>query len=391
MERALYYPYMRIEDEGWLKATLLLFDQVQRIVPERNIAGDTEAIKRYTRATSKNGPLLEAAPLWENHVRQAQCRLALRIEADAKSRKFLDRFSEDTTLRERPAHDRFGFQMHHRKLDQSLRQVLAKHRLAWKPGQLEIYDENAEYVALHPILGEAIMSTIAVACALTEGAHIVGDKRSGTLHEQLLSLQVDDVYDGVIRGRPTAPVKRATDHELFEVVVALSCDLSKIGPKELAALGEDREAIRELLGALATSAQSIGPMYPGKKRDVALQDHVAPILSKWRNDAANVPNYTRRLLGLNLLDPSKDTMAALIQATSSLTAGGATAFLATPLGPAVQLGLGVAVSFITHGIKTYVEMRSGADKSLYRYLTAMEKAGVVFRSETAALAARESE
>ncbi|WEJ09953.1 hypothetical protein [Sinorhizobium prairiense] len=77
-------------------------------------------------------------------------------------------------------------------------------------------------------------------------------------------------------------------------------------------------------------------------------------------------------------------MTALIEGASSLapvSAGGATVVLAVPLGPVMQLGLGVAVSFIAHGIKTYAEMRSDAGKSVYRYLTAMEKAGVVFRSE----------
>ncbi|WEJ09954.1 hypothetical protein [Sinorhizobium prairiense] len=53
METALYYPYMRIDDEGWLKATLFLFDQVQRIVPTPDVAGDTDAIRRYIHEKSK--------------------------------------------------------------------------------------------------------------------------------------------------------------------------------------------------------------------------------------------------------------------------------------------------------------------------------------------------
>ncbi|MGO7122192.1 hypothetical protein ACCS79_37780 [Rhizobium johnstonii] len=217
METALYYPYMRIEDEGWLKATLLLFDQVQRIVPTPEVIGDSKAIQRYIRASSHDGsPLLAAAPLFNGRVQQAQLQMALSIEEDAKDWKFRERFSEDRTLRERPADNPLGFQMHQGKLAYPLRDVLAKYRLAWVPNQRETFDVNAQYVAMHPTLGEAIMSTLAVACALTEGAHVVGDKRSGHLHEHLQSLRVDDVYNGVIHGGPGESAQKATAHQLFE-------------------------------------------------------------------------------------------------------------------------------------------------------------------------------
>jgi hypothetical protein len=329
--------------------------------------------------------LLAAAPLFNDRVQQVQHQMALSIEADARDWKFRERFSEDRTLRERPAENPLGFQMHQGKLAYPLREVLAKHRLAWVPNKLEIFDVNAQYVSMHPTLGEAIMSTLAVACALTEGAHIVGDKRSGPLHEHLQSLRVDDVYNGVIHGGPAESVERATAHQLFEVVIGLACDTSKIGPQELAKLGEDRKAIRALLSELSTRASSIGAMYSGDKRDKAFQDHAASILAEWRSDAANMSNYCRRLLGLTLLDPGKDAMSALLEGAftmaNSSTAGGITGLLTAPLGPVVQFGSGIAVGLIAHGIKTYVEMHSNAGKGVYRYLTAMEKAGVVFRSE----------
>lgn len=95
-ETGLYYPYMRIEDEGWLRATLLLFDQVQRIVPQHEVAGDSAAIRRYIEAG-----LLGPAPLYHEPVRLAQKELASSIEMDARSAKFRKRFSEERTLKER--------------------------------------------------------------------------------------------------------------------------------------------------------------------------------------------------------------------------------------------------------------------------------------------------
>ena len=335
--------------------------------------------------------LAEAEAL-EGAVRDAAARTAVALRslpedglALLRAQRRPERFSEDRTLQERTPEDPWGFQMHQDKLEYDLKKVLADHCLAWVPDRRETFDISAQYVAMHPVLGEAIMSTLAVACALTEGAHIVGDKRSGPLHEHLLSLRADDIYDGVIGGRLGASARQATAHELFEVVVGLACDTSRIGPKELAKLGEDREAIRALLGALSTNAQSVRAMYDGEKRDRAFQEHAASILDEWRRDAANMSNYWRRLLGLNLLDPGKDVMTALLEGAFTVantsSAAGVTGLLTLPLGPVVQFGSGVAVGLVAHGIKTYVEMRNDTGKSVYRYLTAMEKAGVVFRSE----------
>lgn len=382
---ALYYPYMRIEDEGWLKATLLLFDQVQRIVPTPEVSGDSEKIKTYIRTARNGSPLLGPAPLYHDKVRMAQERLASQIEEDARTKKFRDRFSEDRTLRERPADDQFGFQMHQGKLAYNLRKVLTDRKLAWVPDKREIYDVDAQYVAMHPVLGEAIMSTLATACALTEGARIVGDERSGPLHEHLQSLKVDDIYEGLIHRRRGGPTRQATPHQLFEVVVGLACDTSEVGPQQLAQLGEDRQAIAALLETLSTHASSIGSMYEGEKREDAFREHAMSILAAWRSDAANMANYTKRLLGINLIDPGKDAMTKLIEgaftvATPSV-AGSEAATHASHHGPVVQLAAGVAVGLLAHGVKTYVEMRNDARNSPYRYLTAMRKAGVVFRRE----------
>jgi hypothetical protein len=140
------------------------------------------------------------------------------------------------------------------------------------------------------------MSTIAAACALTEGAHIVGDERSGRLHEHLLTRKVNDIYDGLIHRRRGASVRKATPHELFEVVVGLACDTSNIGPEQLAGLGEDRQAIAAPLDALSTHAESIGPMYEGEKRDDAFRDHAASILAAWRRESAIAARGARKNL-----------------------------------------------------------------------------------------------
>jgi hypothetical protein len=50
---ALYYPYIHIHDENWLKATPLSFRQVRRIVPYRFTVRDEVTIQPYM---FRNGP-----------------------------------------------------------------------------------------------------------------------------------------------------------------------------------------------------------------------------------------------------------------------------------------------------------------------------------------------
>lgn len=137
--------------------------------------------------------------------------------------------------------------------------------------------------------------------------------------------------------------------------------------------------------AVTARAQDIRAIYDGDKREEAFRDHAAAILRDWRGDAANLTNYTRRLLGLNLLDPGQDALTALVDGglivANAASAGGVTSLLTSPFGPIVQVGSGIAVGLVSHSIKGYIEMRSDAGKSTCRYLTAMETAGVIFRSE----------
>lgn len=45
---ALYYPYIRIHSQNWLKATLLCFPRVRRILPENFTPFDVPEVKAFT-------------------------------------------------------------------------------------------------------------------------------------------------------------------------------------------------------------------------------------------------------------------------------------------------------------------------------------------------------
>jgi hypothetical protein len=59
---ALYYPYIHIRSEHWLKATLLYAPAVKRIVPEQYMPEDHPSILRYSKIFGTHGALLQAVP-----------------------------------------------------------------------------------------------------------------------------------------------------------------------------------------------------------------------------------------------------------------------------------------------------------------------------------------
>ena len=75
---ALYYPYIHITDVNWLKATLLSFPQVRRIVPRDFDLNDSEEVRPFRSGTGARGdPLLGDEPAEHFSAYQAQERLGL--------------------------------------------------------------------------------------------------------------------------------------------------------------------------------------------------------------------------------------------------------------------------------------------------------------------------
>jgi hypothetical protein len=142
-KNALYYPYIHIgksEQDGvnWLKGTLLLFSQVQRMLPEGPIpGGDWPGISEFSTDLKGRRPLLARANLFSSQVNDAQRWLADKLLKDAKDPDFRVKFgfvSARQTLRP----DDFGFQIHGGKIVRELQEVLTnyRHRLATGCGRV---------------------------------------------------------------------------------------------------------------------------------------------------------------------------------------------------------------------------------------------------------------
>jgi hypothetical protein len=148
---ALYYPYIHIRSERWLKATLLGVPSVKRIVPEEYTPEDVPTIKAYTNITGPNGALLQGVPSYTHAANDAQHRLLQKLQEHASTiNKTYDRTRA-------PAIDEYW--IHKAKFIDALLNHLTQHHLAWTSVDGHAIGHRTWY-ALHPTLGKAIMTTL---------------------------------------------------------------------------------------------------------------------------------------------------------------------------------------------------------------------------------------
>lgn len=385
--RSLYYPYIHLRDPDWLKATLLVFSQVYRMtpVPGRQ-PDDDEAIVPFTQWNGGREPMLTTANLNSTRAIAAQTDLATRLRKDGEDPAFLERFGRFTTEASRPPGE-LGFQIHQAKLHEKLKCALRDTELAWKPMSHEPYDLWEEYVELNEQIGQAVMASLAIACAEGQGLDIVGDARSGPLHDCLVKKRPEDVYDAWLKpkfdiGKPRKP----NAQELFELLITLRCDPRKLDAEALANIGADREPINHLIDELARRAQLMDAMDPGPERTKQFEDEASKILRAWEADRKNMSNFWKRFFGFGLLETGGKTLEKMISkaletAPAAATATtGALAGLALQ-GPVLAAGAGLGIGLFTHAAKTYIDMVKKDEDSPYRYLTLMEEGGVVIRAD----------
>jgi hypothetical protein len=266
---ALYYPYIHIRDLDWLKRHLLLFPRVCRIVPLGFAPREAHSVKEYATTQGIRGPLLDRANLFTPGVLDAQRRLYQQLEQKIQSdpERMERQFGFDATVQVRQR-EPVGFQIRFDKAPE-LADLLVKHRLAWKPRFLEP-DDPAGYVEVHPNIGEAVMTTLAIACAEDEGLQVVTDNRR--LHRCLAEHDLENVFETWVEGA-TAPAQDLADARAYRLSIAVfeSMDVSKVSPRAIVDLQKEWEARRVFLEKIRGLAETIPDMKKCRSRAGALQ------------------------------------------------------------------------------------------------------------------------
>jgi hypothetical protein len=251
---ALYYPYIHIRSVEWLKRALLIFPHVARIVPNEYIPSDKREISEFEDVMGRwKKPLLRRANLNSIGVQNAQFTLLKLLAEDnnnpAWRKKFIFRGYDFITSEEDE------FLIHPNKPLYELVAFLQDNGLMWGAK----FGSPSSDCAVHPTIGNAIMSTIAMACAGDEGFDVVTDEPR--LHYEIADDGVEGLYRSLFRTfKPQQKVLKATERKLHELIVFQQCDVTKLTPKAIGELGEDRVAIDLFRSVLAKIASGIPEM-----------------------------------------------------------------------------------------------------------------------------------
>jgi hypothetical protein len=405
---ALYYPYIHIQSVDWLKRTLIVFPHITRILPDGFSPGDDQAfVTELTKTETSGGPLLRGASLRTQHVLLAQHALIQKLHSDIsrKGEKFLRRYGKDAAerLKKRPTHwggaanagtatarlestsarsrPRRKFYLHPAKGTPDLIHYLHENGLAWYPAN------QGPFLELHPRIGQAVMSTIAVACAQDEGLDIVTDptdEDSCELNSCLASQGAAEIYNTWVHPRAQGHLpKRADGRAILDLIVYNHCDATKLTAKALAKLSDEREAFAKLKNELKQMAATIPAMMDETKVRERLIEKAREVLKRWEADRVNLSKIARSVFGGGEISDVGDAMQKIVDKLAGKETGSAVAAAAGVHsllhgGPLLSAAAGIGIGVLCHVARSVRSVRESATQSPFRYLTLLERSGVAF-------------
>jgi hypothetical protein len=361
---ALYYPSIRIHDVNWLKATLLSFPQVRRIVPSKyDSPEDQELVQEYLETQGPRGPLLVNEDAQQPVSLDAQHRLMKKIKQDIGD--FTKRFSETNTRKELgKACNRY--RIHDKKFEYGVLADLKSHHLAW-PAK----EDSKSWWALHPTLGRAIMSTIAISIANSKGLDIVTDDVA--VHRSICTQKDEDVFLELL-GHDVPPVPQglvAGEDELAHLVMTTHFDVSNLSVPQIVELqqgGSDLQKFKNKLTSIARTIPDVSdPVERRKRFDAAAKD----VMAEWEKHKTSLV---------------KKGFGAIFDATDTKLPEGAIAALSIAGGAAqftlMATAIGAAIGLTTYaGLKMWRKYQESID-SPYNYLSKVVRAGGVLAVPT---------
>lgn len=266
----------------------------------------------------------------------------------------------------------FPATVHIGKLGKQIAEFVLSHGLATK-------GKNG-FLDMHPALGEALMSTIAIASAQEDGLKIVTE--NGKIHSWLRDLSYEDAVDALISDQyllesgEVGVLPKSRETRLSLILFSMA-DVSALDADGLLKLQNERDALDELLNEFSKHCVAVPQMKNEKREIEMLEDTSNQIISKWNKDRRNFSNFWREFFGADLTKKSDSFLQrAATTLTPGLIAGGGLAALADAKLLAAGAGFGVAL--VTHVAQSWKSSKRTETESAFRYLTMCEKNGVAF-------------
>jgi hypothetical protein len=300
---ALYYPYVHIRSEQWLKATLLCVPAVTRLVPEGYKPEDDIHILPYTEIEGPYGTLLQAIPSYSAAAVMAQERLLEKIEQNFPEIKA--RFNREKA----PSPDEYW--IHDAKFSSDLLAYLESNDLAWRSQDPNAYGQRGWY-ALHPTLGKAVMTCIGLGAARERGLDIV--TADGKFHEALLTTREGDVFETLLHPEGTfSPAANETRRDLGQLVIALAgVNLQALSVDRIPEL-QQSEKFRAFRETLRESASTIDNDVSEEVYREQLDFEAEKIVDAWRDAVNDTSKDLRKLVF--------ESMALGVEAVKTLVRG----------------------------------------------------------------------
>jgi hypothetical protein len=326
------------------------------------------------------------------HVRGAQLELVaeLRTRLEQNGEQFRARYGEpaagfstasligeNLTLWERRLSSHATFQIHAYKLFDELTDFLRQEALAWEPNSH--MSDGPDYLEMHPHLGEAVMATLAMACAEDEGLQVVTEFPA--LHGRLLGTPRDKILTACLDG--VKPSGATFGQTIAEFLVYRRCTVDMVSAENILALKDERAALADFRNKLEDLAKSLpSTIHNERVLHERLEDTLNDMFKEWEKDQASMGHASRLFFGEGFGSEFKKIAEKLVEAAvkpeTGLDAakgaliGGITGHVVIGVGA----GFGIAVIF--RGFESWGKARRKAKTSPLRYLTKLQEQGVSF-------------
>ena len=360
-KKALYYPYIHFRDMEWLKATLLCFPQVSRMAPSGLKWQHSEIANAFRDLTNEKGDrLINEVYLdpWEDSpTYKVQERLLknLRHNVDFLKSKY-SRLITSTIVGEKEV-----WKLHFEKINSELWHFLIENDLAWND---EVEDISSPFpdtwVYMHPMVGETIMSVIAIELANQNGLDIVSD--SEKIHCALSSRDENLVVAKLFNDSPVQkeiPVPTKVN-QLASVVLTTQFNLKKLSPAQISELIKEGKDLRKFKEAIVPIASRIADIEDPDIRKREFEDKAKEVIEEWKKYEKSLPSFA--------LDALNKTLQVKVPAWISTIVSGTTA-----LSPIVGGGI-MMVFLVYNGWKIVKEYDKDATNPM-KFLSKIEDAG----------------
>jgi len=292
---ALYYPYIHIRSENWLKTALLAFQKVNRIVPNSYALTDDETISPYSQLHGPDGrPLLDQANIHSDRVLRAQESLFARFQEHEAD--LVEHYARDHTPRKYLAGAN-SFQMHRMKLlDRKFADWLVRAKLAWDTHQ-RIGRDTFDWLTMHPRLGSAVMSVLALAIARQDGLKVVTPSRK--THQTLLAHSEKHIVAKLLKLPIPFDQEESEDvvvQDLCQMVLMTGFDLTRLTPEDVRDMVvKGGRELGKFYGKLSTVAARIPEGLDDAARSRYLDAKADEVLADWRQCTEKLPQLRQAI------------------------------------------------------------------------------------------------